>query len=195
MNNGDVTDWFSIDGDNTLRVEYPLNQDSIVIDIGAYRGDWAKKIYDRYKCVITAYEPVSENYKISYEAIKGLDKVCLKYYGVGKKRESIEISLLADGSSLFREGERKERIELYAVEDELQGKIDLLKINVEGGEYDILDELIRLGRMPDISNFQVQFHRFVNDYEERYNTIAAALAQTHELTYRFPFVWENWRLK
>lgn len=118
-----------------------------------------------------------ENYKIAYEILKGYDKVYLKYFGVGKKRESIDISLGADGSSLFREGERKERIELYAV------------------EYDILDELIRLDRIPNVVNFQVQFHKFVNGYEKRYKAIAASLSKTHELTYRFPFVWENWRLK
>jgi hypothetical protein len=41
----------------------------------------------------------------------------------------------------------------------------------------------------------VQFHDFVPNAEPRMRQIQQALAETHELTYAYPFVWENWRRK
>jgi hypothetical protein len=36
--------WFEDNGDNTHRINYNLNQDSIVCDLGGYIGEWSDKI-------------------------------------------------------------------------------------------------------------------------------------------------------
>src|ERR1700682_919347 len=59
-NRQEVVKWYQADGDRTLLVDYPLNQDSVVFDIGGYRGDWSQKIADLYDCHIYIFEPVSE---------------------------------------------------------------------------------------------------------------------------------------
>ena len=46
-----------------------------------------------------------------------------------------------------------------------------------------------------IDNLQIQFHDFVPDAEKRMNAIKARLGLTHELTYEYIFVWENWKKK
>ena len=74
-------------------------------------------------------------------------------------------------------------------------RIDLMKINIEGGEYDLLEHLIKTGWIDKIINIQVQFHDFVENAEARMLAIQNDLAKTHELTYQYKFVWENWRLK
>ena len=73
--------------------------------------------------------------------------------------------------------------------------IDLMKINIEGGEYDLLDHLITSNLVSRIKNIQVQFHDFIPDANSRMKNIQNELAKTHELTYQYKFVWENWRLK
>ena len=51
--------------------------------------------------------------------------------------------------------------------------------------------------MPDkahtFENIQVQFHTVIEDWQARYDLIASRLSVTHELTWRTPFIWENWR--
>ena len=47
-----IDDWFKNDGDNTLRIDYNLNNTSLVIDLGGYYGEFSQKIYDKYKCNI-----------------------------------------------------------------------------------------------------------------------------------------------
>ena len=71
--------------------------------------------------------------------------------------------------------------------------IDLMKINIEGAEYDLLEHLIENKFVENIKDIQVQFHDFVPNAEARMKNIQAGLSKTHYLTYQYPFVWENWR--
>ena len=41
----EMTRWFSDKGDETLRLDYPkLNEESIVFDLGGFKGDFAQAI-------------------------------------------------------------------------------------------------------------------------------------------------------
>ena len=71
--------------------------------------------------------------------------------------------------------------------------IGLMKINIEGAEYDLLVHLIETSYIGRINNIQIQFHDFVKDAEKRMIEIEEKLAKTHKLTYQYPFVWENWK--
>jgi hypothetical protein len=78
----------------------------------------------------------------------------------------------------------------------LQKETAVLKINIEGAEYVLLQYIISKGLHKNIRNLQVQFHLIEGqNCEELYSLIASALSETHELTWRYPFVWENWRRK
>ena len=71
----------------------------------------------------------------------------------------------------------------------------MIKVNIEGGEYDLLEFLIDSNYIEIIDNIQVQFHDFIPDAEERMKNIHKKLEKTHFLTWQYPFVWENWQLK
>ena len=70
--------------------------------------------------------------------------------------------------------------------------VALMKINIEGGEYDLLDRMIETGLVESIDNLQVQFHNFTVDAKRRMERIQEALQRTHTLNYQYRFVWENW---
>jgi len=73
--------------------------------------------------------------------------------------------------------------------------VHFMKINIEGGEYDLLEHLLESGFISSITNIQVQFHDFVPNAEVQMNKIQHELSKTHSLTYQYPFVWENWQKK
>src|SRR5262249_51252950 len=73
------------------------------------------------------------------------------------------------------------------------GEVSLMKINIEGGEYDLLENLIATGLISRIRDIQVQFHMDIPDAERRMHAIQSRLAGTHRLTFQYPFVWENWQ--
>jgi hypothetical protein len=61
-------------------------------------------------------------------------------------------------------------------------RVNLLKINVEGAEYDILDKLIETGYIKNVDNIQVQFHNFVPNAEDRRQKIQTELAISLDFT-------------
>ena len=71
-------------------------------------------------------------------------------------------------------------------------EVDLMKINIEGGEYELLEQLIETDMMSKIKDLQIQFHNIASDPEKRMQAIQEALKNSRYLTYQYKFVWENW---
>jgi FkbM family methyltransferase len=194
-----VAPWFRDQGDKTLRVEYDLNENSLVFDLGGYEGNWSSDIFARYCCSIHVFEPV-EDFATSIQTRFSRNKrIAVHRFGLSNKTIKTQIYLNKDATSTFMVTSEPKEISLINVSDFLAEsgvtKIDLMKINIEGGEYDLLECLVDRGLITSIRNVQVQFHEFVTDAENRMTTIQTKLAQTHYLTYQYPFVWENWKIK
>ncbi len=199
FNEEDFSRWLADSGDSTHRLNYNLNENSIVFDMGGYKGEWTQKIFEKYKSNIFIFEPVDEFYNIICKTIKGNQKIQPFKYGLGSKDEDLEISITHDSSSVFNKEGSLEKISIKSFKDFFESNkisnIDLIKINIEGGEYDLLEHIISEGLQTNIKNIQVQFHRFIPECSERRNKIREELSKTHELTYDYDFIWENWRLK
>lgn len=188
--------WFRDQGDSTHRLDYDLDHSSVVVDLGGYRGQWASDIHAKYCCKIYVYEAVPE-FAMAIRARfakNPLIQVCA--VGVsGCKKDSL-IHLAADSSSSFGSGGQSRPISLIDAAQLCNhcghDRIDLIKINIEGEEYDVLDRLIDVGLTRSFRNIQVQFHDFVPDAAERMKNIQEKLRTTHRLTYQYEFVWENW---
>lgn len=189
----DDTEWRNQNGDYTHRINYPLNNESVVVDLGARHGNWSDLIKQKYNSKIYCFEVVPEFCK--QLETKGYNTFCV---AVSDKKEKIKLGVFESEASIFYDDSNFEADAIKA--SEIFGlinheSIDLMKINVEGAEYPILNELIKSGNISKIKNLQVQFHLFDNDKNNEYDNISKKLSETHELSWRFPFVWENWVLK
>jgi FkbM family methyltransferase len=170
-----------------IRYEYDLKQESIVVDLGAYQGEWATEIHKRYGCQVVVVEPTEYIRDFKYGPI--VNKAA------GTHEGKMSFGGRAYYSSIFEQGDHEydcfdvnKLIEHYEV-------IDLLKVNIEGAEYDVLNHIIGAGLHGRIKNIQVQFHEIAGvPYELWYNEIFGKLKQTHSLTWHYPFCWENWKL-
>lgn len=199
-NSKDVTKWFADGGDAALRYNYPLNHDSLVVDLGGYEGAFADKIFKMYGCSVVIFEPVKAYYEKCVRRNQGNPGVSVVPVGIsGYHDGNIEISIEGDASSIFKAetASKKETILLKPVDTlftnyPVPKVIDLLKINVEGAEFDILKALVESGNINRVTNFQVQFHTFVPDAEAKREILHAELIKTHRLVWNYPFVWENW---
>ncbi len=70
--------------------------------------------------------------------------------------------------------------------------IDLMKVNIEGGEYDVLERLIQTQRIKNVRSVLVQFHKFPCGYETRYQEVILELSKTHTLAWDYKMVWALW---
>ena len=170
-----------------LRYEYDLNPDDVVIDLGAYRGEWANEIRARYGCCVIAVEPTD-----------GIDDYPCEYI---KKAAWLNDGKLKFGGAFYYTSAYEDPVREYDCFDinSLLSRFDeiaLIKVNIEGAEYPVLDHIINHGYHERIKNLQVQFHQLDPEpWHSWYSGIAGRLEKTHGIQWWYPFCWESWGRK
>lgn len=190
--------WNNVRGDSTLRLEYDLNEDSVVVDVGGYHGHWASDIFNMYACTVHVFEPVEEFANIISNRFKHNKKIVVHPAALGTSTDTSTIYLERGGTSLVKKTDTETEIQVldaHTFITSLGRQIDVMKINIEGAEYDLLEHIVTHGDTSCIKNIQIQFHAFVPNAVERRERIQSALSKTHRQTYNYDFVWENWTLK
>ena len=202
----DVDRWFADQGDQTLRLDYDLDENSIVLDLGGYHGDFAQNIYNKFNCNVYVFEPYLPFYEIIENRFSANPKVRVFDYGISDKTGDVNFVFSNDGSTIqdlekYADSEEKP-VNVVKVKsfkdtyDELNlDTIDLLKINVEGAEYGIFDNIFDSGYTENIVNYQVQFHPEPPGSEKMLEDIRNYLSKTHKQDWNYQWVWENWSLK
>jgi FkbM family methyltransferase len=189
--------WLVDRGDETLRLEYPLHSSSIVFDVGGHRGDWADAIVRRYGALVYVFEPLTDIVEALERRFSESARVHVLPFGLLDRSIRADLSLLDDGSSLYRPAAHwieAEFRDIVAFMDEHRiDQVDLMKLNIEGAEFAVLRRLIDTDKVARFKNIQVQFHNFVENADAQRESIRRALRRTHTLTYDYPFVWENWQ--
>ena len=193
-----IRKFYADGGETKLRYDYDLSPESVVLDLGGYEGQWASNLFARYLCNIHVFEPVSAFAQQIGERFKRNEKIRVHPFGLGGASREEDIHLDADGSSTMGSSAEVEMIRIVDVHEWLTenniGRVALMKINIEGGEYELLERMIETHSIPHVANFQIQFHNFTEDARSRMENIQQALGKTHRLTYQYDFVWENWTL-
>lgn len=194
----EIRRWRIDNGDKTLRLNYNLNTNSIVFDIGGYKGEWANDIFSKYNCNIYIFEPIPGFANNLTKQFSNNNKINVQEFGLGEKNERKKMSLDDDKSSSCRKNTKKyTKTKIVDIIDFIDqnniNHIDLMKINIEGDEYCLLERLIEKKYINKISNLQIQFHNFIPNYKKRMKNIQAKLKITHKPTYQYTLVWENWK--
>jgi FkbM family methyltransferase len=192
--------WVRDKGDATLRLNYPLGPDSIVFDVGGFSGDWAAQIVQRYDAHVHIFEPVAEFATLIAERFAENRKVHVHRFGLSERDETPVMGVAGMGSSVFHtDGTRQKgamRDISSFISEEGITRIDLVKINIEGGEYLLLPRMIETDVVKMCEHLQIQFHEWFNPSggpHRARSLIHERLRVTHELSYDYPFVWEGWK--
>ena len=82
-------DRWATDRGETLRFNYQIKPQDVVFDCGAYRGEWSRKIYDRFRCRIIAFEPIKAYYDLVAQALAGTSAV-IYHAGIGPANTSCD---------------------------------------------------------------------------------------------------------
>lgn len=177
-----------------------LTTSSIVFDVGGEIGNWSIKVYETYKPTIYIFEPNPESIKALTERFSD-KKVRILGYGLGSKNTTTSLSDSGMGSSIYESspaynGSGKFQIEIRDIVEvfsELKlDSVDLIKINIEGGEYDLLPRMIESGIVNKCKIIRVQFHDWIPNSFTLRKKIIGELAKTHNIEWSYPMVWESW---
>lgn len=181
-----------------LRYDYPLTRDSVVVDVGGYHGDFTYGIVKRFQCRVIVIEPVVRFCSHMMARFEHEPLVTIKQCALtGPPYGMAEIQISGNCSS-FDVGDRPvigrdmvERCDPAAMFS-MDESFDLLKINIEGGEYELIDRLVATGLISRFRFVQVQTH-CAPDQEFLVTRMRSLLSKTHEYSWVFNNVrWESW---
>jgi FkbM family methyltransferase len=181
-----------------VRASAGLTAQSVVIDGGGYMGDWTAALLNECDPYVTIYEPVPAFCRRLADRFAANPKVTVQPLGMGSRYENRTFAIASDASGMFAPTSAETvqvRMTDVAREFELLERIDLLKLNIEGSEYEVLERLLETASIRKVVQLRVQFHLSVPGATERYRKVRRRLRQTHRLVWRYPFVWEEWKLK
>ncbi|OLE10686.1 MAG: hypothetical protein AUG89_11525 [Acidobacteria bacterium 13_1_20CM_4_56_7] len=181
----------------SMRYEYPIGVDSLVIDAGGFRGDWFIGMRDRYGCRVLCFDPITSFCTVIRERAQGRFPVF--QCGIGGKSRWEDFHIQNDSTGLHATGERVETVWIEDIHCLLTNvnstrSVSVLKLNIEGMEFEVIERLIDTGLIECIQNLQVQFHDCAINAKARFDHIQAALADTHYLTFDAGWIWQNWRM-
>ena len=134
-----------------------LVKDSTVVDIGAHVGVVSIYLAKKYGCKVFAYEPSLHNYRRLLDNIKANSlKELIQVFPVAVTNNGREVTISEDtnnsgGTNIYSDGYKVESITLKNIINvilmkyiTIDNKIDLLKIDCEGAEYEIFEDLTPL---------------------------------------------------
>lgn len=174
------------------RYDYPLTPKSVVVDCGGYNGEFTDRIWDKYHSNVIVYEPHPDwggKLAIKYSSNAN---VCVIEGAVGARKRTEMFRTKGDMTGMFAEGTEAWSAHVYPIEDIIEDGVDLLKLNIEGMEFEVLERMLELDIATKCRDIQVQFHPVVENAERRYAVIRRLLDRTHRITYDEPWVWQNW---
>lgn len=197
LNHIEISNWFRDNGDYTHNLNYDLNDNSIVMDLGGYTGVWAQQIINKFNPFVYIIEPVPQFYYGMVEKFKNNPKVKLSNVGVSTENKDGFITMSNDGTSSNLTNGNQINVKFNTIETildnfEING-VDLIQINIEGDEYPLLEYMLKTGSINKFKNIQVQFHYGIkNDTIRRDNIQNGLVAHGFKPRFNYPFVWESW---
>lgn len=193
--------WFAENGNYTHAINYELNENSTVIDLGGFQGKWVDMLVGKlgFTPNIILVEPIPEYYDFLFQKYSNNPKITVLKYGVSTKNYEGILYLNSDGTSQYIEKGNPIKVNFITIEELLSkiGKtdIDLMQINIEGEEYPLLEQMLKNGTITKFKNIQIQYHTFIENAYERREKIREQMEEFFNNTYNYPFVFEGWSLK
>lgn len=194
-------------GDGLILTHSWLTKDSVVFDVGAYHGTWSGHMKAKYGCEPYLFEPVKEHYE-QITALRETDRTTPFFkrvfpFGFASRSGFWPIYKNGTASSCYRVTPSVEQCEFRDVFTEVQEvlgykplalcQIDLMSINIEGGEYDLLPAMIDSKVVYQCKEIMVQFHPIWPSSYDDMNRIRNGLLQTHNELWHYPYVWSKYR--
>lgn len=198
---GPIGDFWRAGGNALLTANLPVDSETTVIDGGAYTGDWLQNMAVEYGCHVEAYEAVPEYASRLTDRFARNSRIAIHPLALGSRSGVAKVALARDGSTVVPQRSRGTPhtvdIQVCDADSEVRRvaakrNIGCVKLNVEGSEYEILEQLAERDSLSLSASWLIQFHRVDETSRDRREALRTALGRTHTCRWCFEFVWELW---
>lgn len=187
------------DGGNAMLYDLPVTTGQLVIDAGGYRGEWSAGMLTRYGCRCRMFEPIPQFASHCRSLFRHNRLVTVEEVALGARDRKTRFTVRGESSTEFDESAQimeARVVDISRVLMSLDGeRVACFKLNIEGGEYEVLERVLETGQVSAFDSLLIQFHRRPPGYATRYRTITDALANTHSRAWCYEYVWEKWIIK
>ena len=188
--------WFEADGDNTLALDWKIDEHSIVWEIGGFEGRWAAQIQEKYNPNIFIFEPQKWAYEKMHQRFHNT-KAHVFPFGVWTNDTILKLyEHDTDGASVVKIGGRTMQecnfADIYKI---LKTDVDVCLMNIEGGEFVLIPYMIGLNLTKRFRYFWCQFHPgVIESGKEKTELIYEGLSKSHRVMWDYyptAVAWER----
>lgn len=194
----DASRWFLF---NREKLKYGINfkSEGLVLDIGSYLGEFTKKVLEKNPdMVFWLYEPIPEYFIACVNRFKDRENITIYQSAVSADGRNFQMQI--DGLRSRQElsdsveGVLINSISIQEIFDSVD-EIELLKMNIEGMEYECLDQLVNSNSLSKARYLLIQFHNFEDDAAHRRNKLRKEMEKDFINVYTYEWMWELWMRK
>lgn len=197
--------------DAAILVDADLSEGAVVLDVGAFEGRWATRLLARldeagagpHEVRVHAFEPEPGAVEHIRRSPAGGDpRLVIHPFGLAGRNREESLIMAGPGSTVLEhgpavgDGTGRATVDLRDVDEVLRElgveRVDFAKINIEGGEYELIDRLHETGWLARTGPLIVQFHEFVPHAHRFRRRNRRQLARTHRRTWAYGWVYERW---
>jgi FkbM family methyltransferase len=167
--------------------------------MGSYLGDYTEVILkNNPQLTFWLYEPISEFFSVCTNKFHNKENIVVHQKAVSADGRKFKMQI--DGlrsrqkSVNFSEGVTIDSISIQEIFDSIS-EIQLVKMNIEGMEYECLEQLIRTNSLIKAKYLLIQFHNFEKDSLNRRDLLQKKMAKDFENIYSYEWMWELWMRK
>lgn len=189
--------WLATLGDETLALDWPIDEHAVVWEIGGFEGRWAAQMVEKYNPLMYIFEPQMWAYAKLIRQFEGNPKVSVHPVGLWTYDTILRLwEHDTDGASVVkRDGRASELCSFTDIFHPHPTEVDVCLMNIEGGEFVLLPYLLGLEQMRRFRFFWCQFHPGVVAHgQEKADLIYKGLAKTHRVMwdyYPVAVAWER----
>lgn len=194
----DASRWFLFNREK-LKYSIKFNHTGLVLDMGSYLGDYTEVILkNNPQLTFWLYEPISEFFSVCTNKFHNKENIVVHQKAVSADGRKFKMQI--DGlrsrqkSVNFSEGVTIDSISIQEIFDSIS-EIQLVKMNIEGMEYECLEQLIRTNSLIKAKYLLIQFHNFEKDSLNRRDLLQKKMAKDFENIYSYEWMWELWMRK
>lgn len=188
--------WIALGGDERMRRSVQIRPGKLVLDVGAFRGEFTAFARQQWDAVVIAIEPIPSFADEIAARFTAQQEVTVVRGALGSRNGTTEIVLAGDGSSAWATRGNVFLVPLLDAHELIdRQEVALMKMNAEGAEFDVLERLLDTGAIAQVQTLQVQFHKFPPDARTRRRRIRKRMRKTHRCSWSVPWVWEQWTLR
>jgi FkbM family methyltransferase len=171
-----------------------------IVVVGGYKGDSTSEYLLRTNSKVYVIEPIPEFAQTLSTRFTGIERVQIFNYALGGTDGEVLFSLAKDATGEFCSSAETMSVPMVTWETFLDffrltgSKIGYIEMNIEGGEYSLLESMISTNQMRNIQKIAIQFHK-VDDFSATNRAeIRNKLKLTHRNVLDYEWIWEIWEI-